>query len=65
MLKFLKLMLFLTVALSPAVAAAITNGENRSVIIAMIAVLVGYACAVILGTAMIRRFRRGGIVVQA
>jgi len=64
-MQYLRLYIILSASLAPAFAAAATDAENQGVIFALIAVLVGYAAMVLLGSAVIKRFRGPSRPVQA
>ena len=53
-MAYLRLYLILSVALAPAFAAAATDGDNRTAILSIVAVLVSYAIAVILAAKFLR-----------
>ena len=54
-MAYLRLYLILSVALAPAFAAASTDGDNRTAILSIVAVLAGYAVAVLLAAKVLRR----------
>ncbi len=54
-MKVLKLVLFLAIAFSPVIAAAIADPENRTIILTLLAALSAYVAAILGAQAIIRR----------
>lgn len=64
-MRFLKIYLFLAIAMTPAFAAAVSDAENRAVLLALVAVLAGYATAVCFGSAFLNKRRGSGSIGMA